>query len=117
MTQSLGYNVAPVGVPTAAAYGDRDGMGAAGGLEFSGLDPNGFTQEIQINPYIWWLRIPISEILIPKSRCFFQQKAPRNGVFFVSARMCTHSQHKFDASTSQAPIKSNMSSQLPNLVV
>ena len=80
MAQSLGYNVAPVGVPTAAAYGDRDGMGAAGGLEFSGLDPNGFTQEIQISPYIWWLRIPISEILIPKSR-EISGKAPRNCVF------------------------------------
>jgi len=55
-------------------------MGAAGGLEFSGLDPNGFTQEIQISPYIWWLRIPISEILIPKSR-EISGKAPRNCVF------------------------------------
>ena len=27
VAQSLGYNVAPVGVPTAAAYGDTGGTG------------------------------------------------------------------------------------------
>ena len=37
VAQSLGYNVAPVGVPTAAAYGDLLGWGVSGWLVNTGV--------------------------------------------------------------------------------